>query len=91
MEPTTPGWQTSEFLLTVLGVASLVLLVLTGHLDGQWAAGAIAVPTLGYQVSRGLVKAKAVAGDAQVDRFRAELATYANAQPPATPRTRSTR
>ena len=89
-EPNPPakGTFTSEFWLTVLGVAALVGLVLSGDLDGDWAAAAIAFACFGYSASRAVVKraqvegdagvrAAQATGDAQVAGFKADLALLA--------------
>lgn len=75
-----PGWVTSEFVLTVVGVAALVALVLGDKLDGDWAAGAIAFACFGYSASRAFVKKATVDGDAQVADFKADLAILAAAE-----------
>lgn len=52
----TPGVFTSEFWLTIVGVASILVLALTGNLEGEFAGSAIAGATGLYGVSRGLAK-----------------------------------
>lgn len=74
------GFQTSEFWLTVLGVVALVVLVITGDVEGTWAAGAIGLACFGYQASRAVVKQASVSGDSQVANFRADLEALARAQ-----------
>lgn len=68
-EPVPPakGAFTSEFWLTVLGVAALVTLVVLDKIDGDWAAGAIAFACFGYSASRAIVKRAQVQGDAEVN------------------------
>lgn len=87
MTDTKPGFLTSEFLLTVLGVVALVVLVLADKIDGDWAAGAIAFACLGYSASRAIVKREAVGGTAQVAEFKADLALLAADTAPASTRT----
>lgn len=75
------GTATSEFWLTVLGVAALVALVLADKVDGNWAAGAIGFACFGYTASRAIVKKGALDGDAQVADFKADLALLAAQEP----------
>lgn len=78
-EPNPPakGALTSEFWLTVVGVAALVGLTMADKVDGDWVAGAIAFACFGYAASRGVVKAAQVTGDAKVTGFKTDLALYA--------------
>ncbi|HEX9887998.1 MAG TPA: hypothetical protein VGA69_00850 [Nitriliruptorales bacterium] len=54
-EPTR-GVRTSEFWLTVVGVAAIVALSLVGDLPADTAALAVTGATFGYGLSRGLAK-----------------------------------
>ena len=53
---TTPGWQTSEFWMTALGQAGLVLAAAGGFLPPQYAAIAAAASQVAYSISRGMAK-----------------------------------
>ena len=52
----TPGWQTSEFWMTALGHAGLILAAASGALPAKYAAIAGALSQVAYNVSRGLAK-----------------------------------
>lgn len=52
----TAGVYTSEFLLSVVGMISLVALVIFGDLEAEWAAMAIAAGSGLYSVGRGIAK-----------------------------------
>lgn len=56
MDDVKPGWMTTEFWLSVVGVVALVVLCLADKVDGTVAGPAIATATLGYAVSRGVAK-----------------------------------
>lgn len=77
------GFLTSEFALTVVGVLALLVLVLHGDIEGDWAAGAIAFACFGYSASRAFVKKAAVDGQNEVANYKADLALVAAAAPPA--------
>lgn len=51
-----PGWQTSEFWLTVATDAGIVAAALTGELSPKYAAIAVAVSKVAYAIARGLAK-----------------------------------
>ena len=52
----TPGWKTSEFWMTAVGQAGLVLAAAGGLLPAKYAALAGALSQVAYSVSRGLAK-----------------------------------
>lgn len=52
----TPGWQTSEFWMTALSHAGLVLAAAAGVLPAKYAALAVAFGQVAYNLSRGLAK-----------------------------------
>ena len=51
-----PGWKTSEFWMTALGHAGLILAAATGALPAKYAAIAAALSQVAYNLSRGLTK-----------------------------------
>lgn len=54
-----PGWQTTEFWQTQVFQAVVIVLVLTGHLDGSEALGALVASGIGqagYAASRAVAK-----------------------------------
>ncbi len=55
----TPGWQTSEFWMTTLGHAGLILAAASGALPAKYAAIAGALSQVAYNLSRGLTKSSA--------------------------------
>ena len=55
----TPGWKTSEFWMTALGHAGLILAASSGALPPKYAAMAGALSQLAYNLSRGLTKSSA--------------------------------
>ncbi len=56
-----PGWQTTEFWLTLLGHLGLISGAISGVLPPQYAALAAAASQVAYNLSRGLVKSSAAA------------------------------
>lgn len=56
-----PGWLSSEFWLTLLTHAGLAAAAVSGLLPGKYAAIASAASQAAYSLSRGLVKASALA------------------------------
>ena len=56
-----PGWQTSEFWMTLLGHLGLFGGAVSGVLPPQYAALAAAASQVAYNLSRGLVKSGAAA------------------------------
>ena len=59
----TPGWRTSEFWMTTLGHAGLILAAASGALPARYAAIAGALSQVAYNLSRGLTKAGARAAN----------------------------
>lgn len=51
-----PGWQTTEFWVTVATDVGAVTAALAGGLPAQWAATVAAVSTTAYAIARGLAK-----------------------------------
>ena len=65
------GFTTTEFWLTILGVAALVIMAYNSDLLGvRWGMGMATAVLLGYIVSRGIAKA---GSDEVVHRDRDEL------------------
>ena len=59
----TPGWRTSEFWMTALGHAGLILAAASGALPAQYAAIAAALSQVAYNLSRGLTKSAAASAN----------------------------
>ncbi len=55
----TPGWKTTEFWMTAIGQAGLVLAAASGALPTKYAVLAGALSQVAYSVSRGLAKSGA--------------------------------
>ncbi len=55
----TPGWKTSEFWLTALGQAGVVLASVSGGLPPRYAATAVTLSQVAYSLSRGIAKVNA--------------------------------
>jgi hypothetical protein len=54
--PSKPGWQTTEFWISLVTLVCATVLVAMGKIDsGVWAAAA-GVSSAGYALSRGLAK-----------------------------------
>ena len=53
---TRPGWQTTEFYVTVATDVGLLASTLQGSLPPKWAAICAAVANVAYAFSRGLAK-----------------------------------
>ena len=53
----TPGWQTTEFWMTLLGHVGLVSAAASGALPAKYAAAAAALSQVAYNLARGLAKA----------------------------------
>lgn len=56
--PLTPGWKTSEFWMTALSHAGVLLAAAAGVLPPKYAALAVAASQVAYNLSRGLAKAQ---------------------------------
>jgi hypothetical protein len=54
--PHRPGWQTTEFWMTALSNAGLLLGAASGALPPKYAVVAVAASQVAYNVSRGLAK-----------------------------------
>lgn len=52
----TPGWQTSEFWMTALSHAGVLLAAASGILPSKYAALVVAASQFAYNISRGLAK-----------------------------------
>ena len=59
----TPGWRTSEFWMTALGHAGLILAAASGTLPAKYAAIAGALSQVAYNLSRGLTKSGAASAN----------------------------
>ena len=52
----TPGWQTSEFWMTALSHAGVLLAAASGILPSKYAALVVAASQVAYNISRGIAK-----------------------------------
>ena len=51
-----PGWQTTEFWVTVVGAVGATCAAAAGVLPPKYAAGLMTVSAVAYKISRGLAK-----------------------------------
>lgn len=56
MKDTKPGWQTTEFWLTIFTNAGSLVGTYGGFIPEPWGLIVGAIVTAGYQISRGLAK-----------------------------------
>lgn len=56
---TKPGWQTTEFWVTKLSLAAMILGTVAGYIPGTWSVVGGAIAAGLYAISRGLAKSNA--------------------------------
>jgi len=80
MQTSKPGWQTTEFWVTALLLASVALGWIGGKLDGDKAAIASAIAAGLYATSRGLAK-KGAARDPRAELLETGLLSSPSLEP----------